>query len=81
MAPDDFAVRIDGRLLGRIMAKPMAGGSVVWIWTITGPYLPPELRPASGDAESLDAAKAALKAKFGAWLQWAAGRGEAVWHG
>lgn len=81
LAAGDFAVRVDGRLLGRIMRKPVAGGSVVWFWTLTGPYVPPELRPGDGEAETLDAAKVAIKAKFGAWLQWATGRGEVVWHG
>ena len=78
---DDYAVRIEEMSMGRIMLKPVSGGSVVWLWSVTGPYLPPELQPGSGDAETLEEAKASLKAKFAAWLHHAAAKdGEGYWH-
>lgn len=80
-AAGDYTVAIAGRLAGRIMLKPVSGGRGVWFWTLTGPYIPPQLQPGNGDCASLDAAKAALKAKFEAWLLWAKGQGgAAVWH-
>ena len=71
MAPDDYSVRVLERFAGRIMAKPVSGGRVVWFWTVTGPYVPSHLQPSHGEAESLDEAKAAFRAKFDAWLAWA----------
>lgn len=68
---DDYAVQVADHGAGRIMAKPLAGGRVVWFWTITGPYLPENLRPAQGEAETLIEAKAAFREKFDAWLAWA----------
>jgi len=78
---DDYAIRVAGLSLGRIMARPMAGGRVSWFWSLTGPYVPQTMGATSGDAESLDAAKAAIKSAFDTWLRWAQGKGEAVWHG
>lgn len=71
MAPDDYGVRVLDRLAGRIMAKPLSGRRVVWFWTVTGPYVPSHLQPSHGEAESLEEAKAAFRAKFDAWLAWA----------
>ena len=80
-AAGDYSVVIGDLPAGRIMRKPVAGGSEVWLWTVTGPYLPPGLQPAAGDAQTLDEAKAAFRAKYDAWLQWALAQGcEAVWH-
>lgn len=80
-AEDDYAVVVADLIAGRIMRKPIAGGVEVWFWTMTGPYVPPQLRPLSGDAETLDDAKDAFKAKFLAWLHWAATQGGDVqWH-
>lgn len=70
-APNDYTVMVLDRIAGRIMAKPVTGGRTVWFWTVTGPYLPDRLRPGDGDAESLEEAKAAFRAKFDAWLAWA----------
>lgn len=81
-AEADYTVRVADLAAGRIMRKPVAGGSTVWLWTVTGPYVPPKLQPSHGDAESLDAAKEAFKVKFRAWLLWANSRsGEATWNG
>lgn len=81
-AEDDYAVLVADLIAGRIMRKAVAGGVEVWFWTVTGPYVPPQLRPAQGDAETLDAAKEAFKGKFLSWLHWAATQGGDIqWHG
>lgn len=80
-AEDDFAVLVADLIAGRIMRKAVAGGFEVWFWTLTGPYVPPQLRPVQGDAETLDEAKEAFKGKFLSWLHWAATQGGDVhWH-
>lgn len=48
-AAGDFTVAIAGLVVGRIMLKPEQGGSGVWFWTLTGPYIPPALQPGNGD--------------------------------
>lgn len=73
MAPDDYGVNVLDRQAGRIMAKPLSGRRVVWFWTVTGPYIPSHLQPSHGEADSLEEAKAAFRAKFDAWLAWAKG--------
>lgn len=79
---NDYSIRCAGRRVGRIMRTDLAGGAESWLWTVTGPYLPEELRPSDGRAGSLAEAKAAFRLKFDAWLQWAISRGEpAAWHG
>ena len=78
----DFAVRVADHAAGRIMAKPISGGRRVWFWTLTGPSLPTDLQPSHGEAETLLTAKAALRAKFNAWMAWAKARGHPVlWRG
>ncbi len=77
---DDFSVRVDGLMLGRIMLKPISGGAAVWLWTITGPYMQPPLQPSSGDCETLEQAKAALRGAWDLWLRYARQRGEGRWH-
>ncbi len=42
-----------------------------WLWTITGPYIPPELQPSQGREDTLSKAKAAFRAKFDSWSSWA----------
>lgn len=79
---DDYSVRILDRTAGRIMAKPISGGRQVWYWTVTGPYLPGDLQPSHGEAETLLEAKAAFRARFDRWLTWAvAQEGKAHWMG
>ncbi len=78
---DDYSVRVADLSVGRIMLKPVSGGSAVWLWSITGPYMPPQLQPSSGDAGSLDDAKTMIKSKWLSWMFYAASRGgEAEWH-
>jgi hypothetical protein len=45
-AEKDHAIHFAGHLVGRIMPTPMSGGVESWLWTVTGPCIPPELRPA-----------------------------------
>jgi hypothetical protein len=81
LADDDFSVRVAGRLAGRIMAKPVAGQREVWFWTITGPCIPMDLQPSSGDAETIEEAKEAFRAKFDRWREWAETLGhDVVWN-
>lgn len=46
-----------------------------WHWSLTGPYLPPELQLGYGLCDTLDAAKVEFRAKFDAWLAWAFDQG------
>jgi hypothetical protein len=81
-AHDDYAVTVADRVAGRIMAQARSGGRKVWFWTVTGPYLPDHLRPSNGDADTLDEAKAAFRAKFDKWLTWASTLShQVVWNG
>ena len=78
---EDYSVRVNDMVAGRIMAQPRSGGRLVWFWTVTGPYLPDQLRPSHGEAESLEDAKAAFRAKFDKWLAWAALlQHQVMWH-
>ncbi|MBK5960282.1 hypothetical protein CCR97_19045 [Rhodoplanes elegans] len=58
--PDDWTVVTDGRAIGRIMRVQRAGGSWAWFWSF---YLFPNSAADRGDADSLDAAKAAFRAR------------------
>lgn len=78
----DYSVRCAGYLVGRILRSDLSGGTESWLWTVTGPYLPEELRPSDGREGDLGGAKAAFRAKFDAWLQWALEQdGPVPWHG
>ena len=50
------------------MCRPRSFGEIVCTWSITGPYVPLELQPASGDSASIEEAKAAFRAKGGRQL-------------
>lgn len=75
---NDYTVRVLDHLAGRIMARPISGGRKIWFWTVTGPYLPLHLQPSSGEADTLEEAKAAFRAKFESWLAWATELGHPV---
>lgn len=70
-AEGDYGVVVRDLVAGRIMHQPRSFGQKVWFWTVTGPYLPDQLQPSNGEADSLDDAKAAFRAKFNRWLAWA----------
>jgi hypothetical protein len=81
-AENDHAIYCAGHLVGRIMLTPMSGGVESWLWTVTGPYIPPELRPSQGRADTLAEAKNAFREKFDAWLAWALEQSRPMpWHG
>ena len=53
----------------------------MWTWSITGVYVPQDLQPSHGTAETPEEAKAAFKAKYDAWLAWAVELDhDVVWH-
>jgi hypothetical protein len=78
----DYSVRAINRVAGRIMLKSVSGSRAVWLWTVTGPYIPSELQPSHGDADSLEDAMAAFRSKFNRWREWAETLGhDVVWNG
>jgi hypothetical protein len=82
IAKNDFSILIDGLVAGRIINQPRSHVKTVWFWTVTGPYIPPELQPTNGEAETLEVAQEAFRAKFLQWQGWAAAQGkDALWHG
>lgn len=70
-APDDFTISIDGLTAGRIMRVPRSNQREVWFWTVTGPSMAQAGLPSSGEQETLEGAKAAFRAAFDRWLEWA----------
>jgi hypothetical protein len=78
---NDFRVMVAGHAAGRIFATLRSSGRNVWLWTVTGPYLPGAGLNGSGDSDDLAAAKSAFRATFDAWLQWAIRQNAPVtWH-
>jgi hypothetical protein len=78
---NDYSILIDGLVAGRIINQPRSDGKTVWFWSVTGPYIPPELQPTNGEAETLEVAQQALKVKFLQWQRWAIAESkEAAWH-
>lgn len=81
-AVNDYRVLIDGLTAGRIMEMRLSFGVVKWLWTVTGPYLSPELQPGNGQEETLEQAQQAFKVKFWQWHGSAlTQRTVSVWHG
>ena len=79
---NDYRVMIDSLTAGRILQMQVSGGAMKWLWTIGGPYLPPELQRGNGQVETLEQAQEAFKAKFWQWHSSAlAHRTGAYWHG
>jgi hypothetical protein len=82
IAKDDHAVLYGNRSAGRIMLKLKTFGQSVWLWTITGPYVPAQLQPSHGEAQTLEDAKLAFKGKFEAVIALGEREGKAiVWVG
>jgi hypothetical protein len=80
-AADDYEVRIGDVTLGRIMLRNKSFGQSLWLWTLTGPYVPAALQPSHGEAESLEIAKVDFKIKFTRWLDWANTQDGSIWNG
>lgn len=70
----DYEVIVRGMGAGRILAQDRSASRRVWLWTVTGPHLPDQLKPGHGEADNIDDAKAAFQAKFHTWQAWAVGQ-------
>lgn len=80
-APHDYVVQCGPDWpVGRIYRQDTSSNPDKWVWTVTGPGIPHRLHPSGGRVASLDEAKAAVRAKFNAWLAWAVAQGgEHAW--
>ena len=78
---DDYRVIIAGHTAGRIFRTMRSASQHVWLWTVTGPYLPGAQLNSNGNSEDITGAKAAFRATFDAWLRWAVQQNApATWH-
>lgn len=68
---DDYRVTIAGHTAGRIFRTMKSASQHVWLWTVTGPYLPGAQMSSNGDSPDIIEAKVAFRATFDAWLRWA----------
>jgi hypothetical protein len=57
---DDYCVVLDGHTIGRIVKVQRAGGAWTWLWSF---LISPSSAGDRGDAETLDEAKAAFRAR------------------
>ncbi len=58
---DDYAV-VEGKLIGRIYRDRVPGGETKWRWFLqSGPVVP---QPNSGEADTLEEAKAVLAERY-----------------
>jgi len=71
LARNDYSVLMDGLNAGRIMLQPRSSGQHVWLWTITGPILLHAGLHSSGEADTLEEARQALREAFVRWHNWA----------
>jgi hypothetical protein len=60
---DDYAV-VEGTLIGRIYLERVPGGAMKWLWFLQTGHLPAP-PPKSGEADTLEEAKAALAERYG----------------
>ncbi len=80
-AETDFRVMVSGHTAGRIFRTMRGSCQHVWLWTVTGPYLPGARLNGSGDCSDIGEAKQAFRATFDAWLAWAVQQNApVVWH-
>ena len=75
---NDFVLKVLDHIIGRVVAKHVTGGRLIWFWMLTGIHLPIQLQPSHGATGTEIDSTAALEAKFRAWLDWAKSRGEPV---
>lgn len=71
-------MKVLDHIIGRVVAKHVTGGRLVWFWMLTGIHLPIQFQPSHGATSTEIDATAALEAKFKIWLEWAKSRGEPV---
>ncbi|WP_373504720.1 hypothetical protein [Aestuariivirga sp.] len=82
VADGDSSVMIDGKRAGRILHQVRSGQRQIWFWTMTGPFVVSAGLESSGEVESLEEAKAAIRTAFDVWLKWALEEEKpVVWHG
>lgn len=77
IAQDDYSVDVAASersllIVGRIMRVARSSVRTAWFWTITGPAAPHAGIALVGEADDLEAAKAALRQSFDRLLHWAA---------
>ena len=78
---EDYRVTIAGHTAGRIFRTMRSSSQHVWLWTVTGPYLPGAELNGNGDSANLSETKTAFRGTFDAWLQWAIQQNAPVmWH-
>jgi hypothetical protein len=58
---DDYAV-VEGKLIGRIYRERVPGGDMKWRWFLQSGLVVPQ--PNSGEADTLEEAKAALAERY-----------------
>lgn len=75
---NDYVMKVHDHVVGRVVARRVTGGRVVWMWMLTGIHLPIQLQPSHGAAKTEADAEAAFRSKFDAWLSWAKARGTPV---
>ena len=78
---DDYAIKIDRLIAGRIMKMMRPGQRVVWLWSLTAPYFPVST-PQYGEEDTFEAASEAFKKLFWEWHAWAIKQpGKVTWYG
>ena len=78
---NDYVIKIDGLVAGRIMQMMRPGQRVMWFWSLTAPYYP-HSTPLKGEEETLEAAYEAFAKLFWDWHAWALKQpGNATWYG
>lgn len=78
----EASVMIDDLRAGRIFQEIRAGHRHVYFWTLSSPYTVTAAITASGEQDTLEDAKSALRGAFDAWLKWALEREwSVVWYG
>lgn len=67
---------------GRVFLREVANGASHWFWTLSGPSLVQPALSSSGQADTLEEARLALRTQFDKWLAWSLGADVAVyWQG
>ena len=82
VADGDSVMMIDGLRAGRITEQVVSEKPVTYIWTLTSPRTVLAGVASSGEEDTLDGAKAAMRKAFFMWLKWALKQEKrVVWYG